>query len=559
MAEASEWTVMFFFAGDNALSPLIVSQIKDIKDAGFQKDTNVLTYFDSNEKGAPTRIYEVNRGRKGNPRLPKTVIGDGNDPFVRDMRDDNVDPESIDPDAGPASAAMRKSLLEPDSVNARDALENFVGFCRERYRANHYLLFLVGHGVIVGNDAFLPDENPDTAITLIELEGILRCFARRVGEDGGSFDLLALHSCSMSGVEVAYQIKGTAKYMMASEGISYVGSWPYRHLLIKLFNSVEGTKQEARRRAQEKGEDPDRAEAAASPDVPSLVEKLYFLTMFNAVDYMLSGYSLELSLCDLSEEKMAALRGAVQALSAALKQALGDVRGRELIQLAHLQSQSYWQENYTDLYDFCLCIGRNCDEGVGPQRSIKQACDGIVGMLETDKEDPFRPLVVHSENFGSKYQYSHGLSIYFPWCEPTDDAPPVRGAAAQNDGGQKGSVSRGVLNNYRRYAFTSEFGDDSWLSFLEAYFEGTKRRSRAEEGGGGGLIDQDVVLEFFDPFGALGGPGPVKPTPSTGQDCGCPSIKNYPTQLVKVDDRTLRVRAVSVSGGLADAFTGALK
>ena len=59
-----EWTVMIFFAGDNSLSPLIVSQLKAIKDAGFHQDVDVLVHFDSNEAGVPTRIFDVNRERK---------------------------------------------------------------------------------------------------------------------------------------------------------------------------------------------------------------------------------------------------------------------------------------------------------------------------------------------------------------------------------------------------------------------------------------------------------------------------------------------------------------
>ena len=63
MAETKEWTLMFFFAGDNALSPVIVSQLKAIKDAGFQENIDVVVHFDPNEKGTPTRIYDVNRER----------------------------------------------------------------------------------------------------------------------------------------------------------------------------------------------------------------------------------------------------------------------------------------------------------------------------------------------------------------------------------------------------------------------------------------------------------------------------------------------------------------
>jgi len=60
----NDWTLMFFFASDNTLAPLLVSELKAIKDAGFQEHTEVLVYFDPLEKGCPTKIYNVNCKRK---------------------------------------------------------------------------------------------------------------------------------------------------------------------------------------------------------------------------------------------------------------------------------------------------------------------------------------------------------------------------------------------------------------------------------------------------------------------------------------------------------------
>src|SRR5215213_7141462 len=152
MSQLSEWTVMFYLATDNDLSPIIVSQIKAIKDAGFQADTNVLIHLDPNEKGAPTRIFNVNLQRKqeliADNKRP-TRIGDGRDPFVRDLIDDDIT-RKINPAAGPSSKIIGQTLKNPDKVSATDALTNFVNFCVESHPAKHYILILVGHGMIVG-------------------------------------------------------------------------------------------------------------------------------------------------------------------------------------------------------------------------------------------------------------------------------------------------------------------------------------------------------------------------------------------------------------------------
>src|SRR6185295_4130698 len=57
-------TVMCFFGSDNPLSPLLISQVKAIKDAGWEQDTDVVIRFDPQEASAPTRVYHVNSRRR---------------------------------------------------------------------------------------------------------------------------------------------------------------------------------------------------------------------------------------------------------------------------------------------------------------------------------------------------------------------------------------------------------------------------------------------------------------------------------------------------------------
>jgi hypothetical protein len=372
------------------------------------------------------------------------------------------------------------------------------------------MLFLVGHGMIVANDAFLPDQEPVSAITLEGLGKTLREFAR---PSGGTLELLAMHSCSMSGIEVAYQLKGTASYMMASEGLSFVGSWPYRQLMMRTFKAIQD------------------GEAQSSADIGILIEKLYGLSYYNARDFWVSGYSLDLSLCSLDPKKFGGLTEALQQLVVSLKKGLDDGRAKELILLAHLESQSYWGESYTDIYDFCRCLSARCETN-GLQGEIKTACEVVMQKLDpVDSRDPLerlKALVIHSRHFGSKYQYSHGLSVYFPWSEPIEE--------------------KDLLSKYNEYAFTKAFGEDtSWLSFLMMYFDKTKRaredagaadKSRATEDPTIEASQEDardaahngigVGAPNTNGFGALTVGVDDKVSGSTGAGCTCPSIKNYP-------------------------------
>jgi len=535
MAEQSELTVLIYFASDNPLAPLVVSEIKAIKDAGFQQDTNVVVYFDPLEKNVPTQLYDINRRRKEqfrersnqDPSQPKDQIGDGPDPFVRNVEEDMIDSSQLTPN-------MAAALTGPAS--AEKSLSSFVEFGIEKFKAKRYFLILAGHGMIVGNDAFLPDDDPISAITLKQLGDIVGRFV----EDGRTtLDLLCLHSCSMSSIEVAYQLRGKARYLMATQGKAFVNSWPFRQLLKKTLNQVR---------------------RAAIVDIPELVNNLYGLCLHNATDFLFAGYSADLALCHLDTEIVEGLKDPIQKLVARLKRNLSPRISlvKDLILLAHWESQSYFNENYTDLFDFCKCLARRCadqvlvftnlkdDRAVAELQDLISDCERVQQALVSD--DPAKRLVLRAEHIGPQYQYSRGLSIYFPWSRPSADQSPVTGQ------------SRNIIQNYQGYDFTVEFEHDSWFSFLDSYFTETMRPSRREEDGDKTLFEdfrelgvtsdgvETMLLagERAFRFGAeleKRTPEEGTRTPDVGAACDCGSIKNYPLMF-------------SISAGALQAFRG---
>ena len=416
-----KWTLMFYIAGDASLSASMISQLKEVTDAGFQEHTNVLVYFDPNCNGEGARIYDVNHLRKARAR-EKTVIGDNKNSFVHNIAEDcNV-----------------QTLPQ---IPAAVSLRYFLTYSRSYYPAENYMLFLMGHGVIVGNDQFLPDTDDNSSVTLVELGEILKDFGGKVRETKDEFHLVAFHSCGMSSVELAFELQGSARYMMGTQGSAFPGSWPYRQLLKKIFNAM--------------GEFDDQALKTAdypNPLVKEILGGLQNLSFYNARDFWDAGFSADLSMCSLDKERVDRLNPALQGLVETLKEGLQN-GARNSIQLAHLESQSYFGESYSDLYDLCECLQKHCGAG-----AISDACGKVKVELDSEEteQDPnraFDQLVVFSDFYGPTYQHSNGLSIFFPWKAPTGK----------------------VITNYDNYEFTKELGSNSWLSFLDEYFYRTKR------------------------------------------------------------------------------------
>jgi hypothetical protein len=475
----------------------------------------------------------------------------------------------------------------------------------------------------------------------------------------------------MSGIEVAYELKDKANYMMASQGPAFVGSWPYRHLLLQLFNNLNvglrpedltdapallsRVKAEAdpvskyvrnhvRGKLNDEGKDwldlhddsrpPDEktlktlverlqkllndrglceaegvsalkmsgatrqvfaraqrrlstanrqrlnrlllADAypgaiSASPvtggrHVKELFTKFFYSILNNSADFQLAGYSFDLCLCDLN--KVGDLKTQVDELADALKAGLSGAPGllvsgtvplaRELILLAHWDAQGFWQDSYTDLYDFCFRLRRRCqhifawkDEatvGAEPLKVLKRitkACGDMMAVLERGSKEQNlasngedERVIVRTSFAGAEYQYAHGLSIYFPWSEPADGFFNER----DKDGGD---VKPG---RYRKeYRFSVE---TTWDEFLDEYFKKTRRESSRQEGSqpqpAGEPSAQDKtqaeILEsllrrigtrVFTDGQLAKGSGNDAAGKGSGNDasgdCDCSSVKNYPS------------------------------
>ncbi|HEV8428331.1 MAG TPA: clostripain-related cysteine peptidase [Pyrinomonadaceae bacterium] len=647
--QTKEWTLMFYFASDNPLASTIVSQLKAIKDAGYHPDANVIAQFDPHASTTPVHVFDVNSVNKFHDYGLSKVGFTGNDPFVRDLVLDRLWSEKNDdirkkviahvkgnPEHNPGSVFNPPKPFAQMSgeQNPKEALKSFLNFCHLSYPARHYMLFILGHGQVVGNDSLLFDDHAERhSLTLIELGEVLRGFNSDVINDRepGVVELVALHSCSMSAMEVAYELKGAANYMLASQGPMYVGNLPYRQILIRIFNDLNAKLSPAdingggngkqslveklskpsdpvshylRDRLSQKtsrflefyksgttpdsdlvstivqeisdlienedltktapfpkavttngnGRIPPKAsitsenlrrlnrlrlsdafpEIARYPkqDLEKLLSKIFYYSVYNSYDFQLAGYPYDLCLSNLT--KLSDVEEPINQLADKLINGLKDDNPtpRQLIILAHWDAQSFYQEDYVDLYDFCFCLMKRCKErlqdwGALPiLNEIHNACDKLKEALEKGPNK----LVTLSAFSGAAFQYAHGFSIYFPWTKPM--------------------TSRMWDEEYSEYRLNMK---TRWRDFLNVYFETTMRKTREEELGRTpkGITDNILALisqigaHVFAGDGSLDKPGPDSPMGKYGPDdpfgagsCNCPTIKNYPSHIgmAKRDD-----------------------
>jgi hypothetical protein len=203
--------------------------------------------------------------------------------------------------------------------------------------------------------------------------------------------------------------------------------------------------------------------------------KIFYYCLYNSSDFLLAGHSYDVTLCNLNE--VGKIKDSMIALSAVLsKQGLKNALVTNLILLAHWRAQSFWDESYTDLYDFCFCLRRLCTEYTDLYKpsgdmkttleNVQKACSKIIEELSPEESRSYRrggeregakKIIVRTGYAGPAYQYSHGLSVYFPWSRPVADTQ--------------------ILEEYKQY----KFDESSWRNFLEGYFDTTVRDTREDE------------------------------------------------------------------------------
>jgi len=468
-----EWTVMIYFAGDNNLAEEMIWAVKDIQSWWLsheeeRKKVKVVAMFDA---GGPPLLVDFDKTKgKYEPEEIELALD-------RDLVK-NADSEREKDDLKRAGSTEKDTNIQISSV--QKTLTRFISKTL-RNQSEYFMLVLSGHGSGAIGD-FLTGDKRISGLTIPALGEV----ASEVYEmrDRKKIDILGLDSCQMGMAEVAFQVQDSVQFMIGAEGFTPNTGWPYEKILSSLFakNSPVARKPE------------DFAEQI----VQKYVE--YYLP------YTTAEVSTDISAINLTN--LGALRDGITNFTAALEiEKIGeienlpikkrDARLEELRQetllkkeqktkkeskdprqkdqkrtkrqpfldaiiLARREAQGYKREQYVDLWDFCSCLKERLDaleedEGNNKGKRLNQACKDIMNAIDLIDGPRGEGIVRLSGYCGPRFQYSHGLSIYFPWASFTD-------AAGIAD-----------LGHYQLLKFAK---DTHWDEFLRVYLHATKRAVR---------------------------------------------------------------------------------
>jgi hypothetical protein len=395
---------MVYMAGDNNLAvdmAYAMEQIKGVASEG-ENSPNLFVYYDGNSPSIPTLYCDFSDPDE--PRYVRSYM-------VPDKLYDVPEKEN-------ENAADKRSIL------------NFVDWCLNKVevrgnngeinygrRANRYAMIFSGHSLGFQDNGLFRDETSgksmkmrDLYFTLQEIvstrkELLAEAKRNKVPKDmieiatkvlvGQKLDLLGFDSCVMGMLEVGYQFKYVARTMIASEGSVPTAGWTYAKILGNLACKTEA------------GED------------PRVVAERFVRDFIESQDaYTVGGVSVDLAAWDMS--KMDDLAVAFDALAETLVTCFSEhdniSRQMERVILqVHWKCQSYMYDQNVDLGDFCELLDREIGMMIEEMGFTDRGILNDVQDRCRDVLDKLRSVVILSGFSGGEYQYSNGMSVFFPW------------------------------------------------------------------------------------------------------------------------------------------------
>jgi cysteine peptidase C11 family protein len=377
----AHWTWLVYMAGDNNLEGFGRADLAEMKRVGSTDDVNVVVQFDTEESGA-ARFLVQKDGLRTIEEMPGVDCGDpavltrflkwGMTAFpashyLLDVWNHGSGWERLPPDYD--YDAIR--ALKPSAARGRHQLRRAL-FRTTVKKIHKRTANARAIAIDCGSQDYLDNQELREAVS-------------RALPNGRKLDILGCDACLMNMLEVAYEMKDTARFMVGSEETEPVDGWPYAEILDRLV-----------------------ARPSTEP-----VELARIIVAEYARYYRSREESVTQSALDLG--RIATIAAAVDELADSLCRSIDDVAG--VVSLARDRAQKFDMPEYVDLGDLASELARRL-----PHRSdVQAATSKIKAGLALGDPDSF---VVESVTWGHKMARATGVSIYLP--RQADYAPDYK-------------------------------------------------------------------------------------------------------------------------------------
>lgn len=185
----AKWTILAYYDGNCNLDTTkngmswVIAEAQELEKVGSTGNVQVMAMVGSLKTGGQCKYYHFEKH-------------------------DNELPDQL-------SSTVLEDLGTKDMSDTR-TLTDFIKAGRAKYPAEHYMLMLKDHGG-GWRGAMVDDQNgAGHMMTMPEMKEALDTF---------HFDIIAFDACLMSMLEVAYELKDNADYLVASQFVTFAGTF----------------------------------------------------------------------------------------------------------------------------------------------------------------------------------------------------------------------------------------------------------------------------------------------------------------------------------------------
>jgi len=324
--DTQDWLIMYYCDADNNLEEFIMKDLNEMESVNLSaKKIKIIalvdrnpSYWDGDGDWSDTRAYEV-----------KYDSGGFNTTLVSER-------------VAISTLGISKNTSDAEvNMGSGDTLTKFIKFCTDNYPANHKMLLFTNHGggwrdnpaakknrlkeIGVTKGVCWDESSSDAYLHTADLRTSI---VAALGT-GNKIDIIAFDACLMAMVEVAYELKDVANYMVASEETIPGYGFPYTAILNTLPS--------------------DLSTYTSVAFGTNIVDKYYnaYISGTNVENPGMTDTSVTLSLIDLS--KITALTTAINTLGSGLMTDNGSSPNMN----KRIVSQSFTESNYVDIKSYC--------------------------------------------------------------------------------------------------------------------------------------------------------------------------------------------------------------
>ena len=189
-----QWTVLVYMNGDNDLSPYTFIDIDEMEKVGSSANVDIIVQQDTIESNG-SRRYHIVKEKKFNPAISSPILA---------------------------------TLSEQDS-GKQETIIDFLDFGVTNFPSRNYMVVVWSHGAgYPGGISF--DYTSASQLTITELQGALT-YLQDVHLEGRRVAIYASDACLMQSLEVIYQLRQQARFIIGSANRIREGGFPYREII----------------------------------------------------------------------------------------------------------------------------------------------------------------------------------------------------------------------------------------------------------------------------------------------------------------------------------------